>query len=442
MIKRLQSIIPNKCFDYNRKLRTYSRIKANNLARYYKTFLATTCLWVLIFTVTSSTIYSFDNADDDASVNDRLDLSLTRLIDYLSYSYKGFDIHITEIAVSETFDDNVTLANENEREDFITDAGLGVGVKYEGKNRTLELIGSVTQRLFARNSNFDNTTEDVILSFQNEFSEYDRMSLNNFFTHSNEPLFFREDFFEEQFGRGGGRFEYFRNRFNIDYSRDITKQLTTIVRYDNYLDAFSGVDIEDSLLNKASVEADYLFSSATTALFSYDFTNRRFEGGNDASINTVTAGIRQYITKKLYFDGRTGLNFIDTFDDGNLTKPLYFASFTYQKDTDTIARLSFEKKNDTSPYVEDIFDRWKTTASVSRQLLERLWGSFSVFYGDGEYISSNFKTRLLGANSTLRYDITKYLKGNMTYTFSESDSNIETAGYTKNTFLLGLTAEF
>lgn len=408
----------------------------NNLVRCLKISSAV-CCWVVIIITVLSNAYSFDNTDTN-----KLDLSLTRVLDYLSYNYKGFQIQITDVSIGETFDDNVTLAKENKKEDFITDAGFGLGVKYEGKNRTLALIGNITHRTFAENNNFDNTTEDVTLNFENEFTEHDRMSLNDVFSHSNEPLFFRRDFFEEQFGRIGGRFEYIRNSFHFDYTKDVAKQLSAIARYDNSIDTFSKVDLQDSFLNKVGVEADYLFSSVTTSLISYDFANRRFQDDKDASINTITAGIRQYITKKFYFEGRTGLDFIDSFEDKKLIKPVVLTSLTYEKDNITHASLSFDKKYDTSPYNEDIFNRWKTTASLRRQLSERLQCSLSLFYGEGEYISSNFKNTLSGTNSTLKYDITKFLKGNFTYTYTHSDTNLKTAGYTKNTVFLGLSAEF
>lgn len=434
MPERLQN---NKRFGYDKKLRTYYEIKVNNLVRYYKTISAA-CLWIVIFVITTfPTAYSFDDTDSG------LDLSPTHLLNYLSYKYKGFDMRIADISVGEMFDDNITYDKKNKREDFVTLAGIGLGVKYEGKMRRLELLGNVNHRAYAKNSDFDNTTEDLTLSFENEFSRHDRVSLNNVFVHSTEPLFNRFDFFDEQFARRGGQFEYFRNKFDIDYTRDVTRQLTIIARYGNYVDIFSGADAQDSFLNKAGFEADYLFSSTTTFSFSYDFANREFENNKDASIQTIAAGIRQYITQKLYFDLRPGIDLIDSFDDENLVRPIVLASLAYKKDADTIALLSFEKRYNTNPYNDDIFNiRWKTTASVTRQLLERLQCSLSIFYGDGEFISSDFTNRFFGAKSNLNYDITKILKGNFTYTYSESDSNVDTAGYTKNTVFFGLSAEF
>ncbi len=407
----------------------------NNRIKCFKAISAV-CLWIGFLTTGLSSAYSSDN-------NNGMDLSLSRFLDMLSYNYKGFQVQLTEVSVGEIYDDNVTFADQNEKEDFITMAGLGLGVKYEGKTRSLDVLASVSNQTFAKNSDFNNITENLLLNFKNEFSEYDRISLMNNFSHSDAPLFNQgQDFFDDQFGRSNGRFEYFKNKLNLAYTKDISKQLTTIAKYDSQVDLFSGssTDFRNSFLNKLGLGAEYLFSSTTTSLFSYDFTDRRFEGGADASINEITAGVRQYITKKMYFEGRAGANFVNSFDDENITKPVIRTSLSYQKGADILARLSFEKKHDTSPYEEDIFDNWRTTASVTRQLLERLKCSLSVFYGEGEYISANSEQKFLGMNSTLLYDITRYLKGNLTYTYSDSD--FEDSGYTRNTMFFGLTAGF
>ena len=409
-------------------------ITVNNLTRHLKTIVIT-CLWAVIFTASLSSAYAFDN--------DRLDLTITRFLDSLSYKYKGFDIKITEVSVGETFDDNTTYANKNEKEDFITNARLGLGVKYEGKTRTFELTGDIAYKSFAKNYTFNNITQHINLNFKNEFSKRDRINLKNVFTHVEAPSSDEEDFTSQQFGRSRGRFEFFQNKFDINYSYDIAKQLSLFVKYANEINIFPGTNRPNSFLNKPGIGLSYLFSPTETIfLFSYDFISAQFEDEQDATINTIGPGIRQYITKKLFFDGRTGVDFIDSFDDETLTKPFVQASLTYIVDERTRARLSFDKKYQTSPYFADIFNNWRTSASLTRQMMERLGCSLSIFYGEGEYVSSSFEQRLLGVNSSLNYDISRNLKGRLTYTYSQLGSNSETAEYSKNTVFLGLTAGF
>ncbi len=407
----------------------------NNLIRYLKT-IPTACLWVVIFTAALSNAYAFGN--------DRLDLTITRFLDALSYNYKGFDIKIEGVSIGEEFDDNITLADKDELEDFITNAGLKVGVIYEGKTRSLELIGNINNQTFAKNDIFNNITQDVTLNFTNEFSKYDRMSLKNVFSHSEAPLFSRDEFFEEeQFGeRGGGRLDYFKNRFNVNYSRDFAKQLTITTRYANDIDIFSGVDRPSSAQNRAGLETAYSLSPTTIFFFTYDFAIREYEDQGNISINTIATGIRQYITKKLYFDGRTGLDFIDSVDDKSPTRGLIRSALTYQIDRDLKASISFQKSNNADSYSPSLYSGWRTSASLTRQMLERLRFSLLAFYGEGKSLSGDFEQKLLGANSSLIYDISKNLKGNLTYAYSQSDPNIETSGYTRTTVFLGLTAGF
>lgn len=361
-------------------------------------------------------------------------------MDTLSCNYKGFDIKLKEVSLGEMFDDNITYDKENKKEDLITILGVGMSAKYEGKTKTLELAANIGNHTFAKNTVFNNINQDITINFKNEFSEYDRMSLTNTFRHTDAPILFREDLFQVQQARTQGSFDIFNNRFHADYSRDVFKQMNVTLKYDNNIDVYSGFDLQGSTLNRVGVESDYSITPDTTFLFLYDFANRKFEEGSDSSTNTVTTGIRQYITRKIYFDGKAGLSFIDSFNDESLIRPVLEAAFSYQVDTFTLARLSYTEKTDTSSYSFNIFDKSRTTAAVTQQLSERFRCSLSISYG--ELSSSDFNRILLDSSALFTYDINKNLKGNLTYTFSDADTKNSTAGYTKNTIFLGLTAEF
>ncbi len=412
------------------------------LLRYFKpisTAISIACASAVFLIIVIPNAYPSDN--------ESLDLTVTKFLDSLSYKYNGFEFKLMELSVGEQYTDNVTYQKTKALDDFITLSKLGIGVRYEGKARSLEFRGDIVSQNYAKNSNFNNITEEFTTNFRNEFSENDRMSLKNDFLHTNQPLFWRADYFDEQFLREQvrGELKYLKNDFHIDYAKDVSKQLTLITKYDNNIYTFSGTGasgLQNSVFNNPGLEADYLISSATTALISYDFANRRFEDGENATIHTVVVGGRQYITKKLFFDGRAGFNSVESYDDKSFTKPVYHTSFGYQKDTDTFASLSFDKKDILNPYNTTIFDNWRTTLSLRKQLLERFKCSFSLFYGEGEMFPSNNKRRMTGINTTLKYDINQNLSGNFIYTYTHSNTGIETSGYTKNTIFLGLTAAF
>ncbi|MDR4507122.1 MAG: outer membrane beta-barrel protein [Candidatus Brocadiaceae bacterium] len=410
----------------------------DNLIKYVKSI--STGIFVLYMAFVSSNAYSLDF--EDFSLN-----SITGFLGSLSYSHKGFDIKLTELSIDETFDDNVTYDRKNELEDYITTIGGGFGVTYEGKTKALDLIVKIEGELFAQFNEFNNLTEDLIFNFNNEFSEYDRMSISNIFTHTDAPRFQQDDFFDEQFDRTEedvSRFDHYMNRFNLDYSKDLAKQFTIITRYRNELDIFEGGanDNDNSFLNGTGFEFDYLPNPYTTFLFAYDFNIRQFENDKSAFINTVSSGMIKYITKKIYFDGRAGLDLIDSFENQRHTRPYIRTSVNYVVDTEMQARFLFENSSRLNSYNEDVFERWRTTASVRRRLSERFLGNISIFYGEGEYIDRQTEPRLLGVRTTFTYDINKNLTGNLTYSFSQNESDRIESEYTKNTLFLGLVAEF
>ena len=86
------------------------------------------------------------------------------------------------------------------------------------------------------------------------------------------------------------------------------------------------------------------------------FSGMTFPGNNKAGqkadLTTLkTDFIRQYITRKIDFDGKAGLSFIDSFTDESLIRPVPEAAFSYQVDTFPLARLLFTKMTRTNPYI-------------------------------------------------------------------------------------------
>lgn len=353
-----------------------------------------------------------------------------------SFDYQDLDVQLRASA-SEIYDDNITSVHEDEKGDFITDLSFGLGLKYEGKNRSLDLTANVLQQLFAEYDDFNNTSEDLTLNFQQEFSKFDRINIKNIFTHTYEP-----SSFEEAFGITTGRYSYYRNKLYLAYMKELAKQLSVGARYTNEIDEISRTDLSDSSLNGTGIDLNYFHSFATTFMLSYDFSQRDFEPGSNAITNTIAPGLRHYLTKKLYFDGKTGIDFIHSYNDKNYINPVIQASLTNDIAENSRVSISFAKRYYTTAYTEDLFDYWQTTGSFSRQLCQRLACSLSGFYGSGEYVVSNITDKLQGVSIGFTYDVSKTLKGKLSYTYSNTDATVDTREYTKNRIFLGLTMEF
>lgn len=355
-----------------------------------------------------------------------------------SHAYKLGSVDLTlKGKLSQAYDDNITFVANNKKDDFITTFSLGADAKYERKTSFLGVSGNVNRQFFADNNNFDNNSEDFSLTFLNELSKFDRISIKDTFFHVYEPRSF-----EDAFGRAGGRYSSYRNSLGLIYSRDISKQFGVSARYSNKADTYSKEDLADSYLNSCGFEAGYAMNSNTSFFASYDFLRRSFHPGTHASTHSLVAGIRRYITSQLYFDGKAGEDFIRSYNDKNYAKPLFSVSLTDDIDQNTNANVSFMKQYSANSYSPDLFDYWQVSGGLSKKLLERMGSSLSGFYGRGKYISTVVSDKLSGLSASLTYDISVNLKGNLSYSFSQTRSTVESREYKKNTISFGLTAQF
>lgn len=353
-----------------------------------------------------------------------------------AYQVGAFDVKVLG-SVSETYDDNIAYTQTNEKDDFVTNAKVGLSAIYEGKTEALELRGNVAHHLYKDNSNYDNTSEDFALSAKKEFTQYERATLSDTFVHAEEP-----SSFEDEFGRTSGRYSYYRNRFNLAYSKDLSKEFTLIGRYLNDYDTYSASDMSDSWQNRIGLEGDYIISSHTTVFGSYDYYRRDFDPGSYATTNSLSAGARQYFTSQLFLDANTGLDFISSFNNKDYTKPHFTASLTDDFDETTRLSVAFDKRYYTNSSTEDLFNYWQTSVNFGKRLFPRLGFNASGFYGKGKYETFGIEDTLKGAGAGFTYDIKENIKGTLTYSYSKTTSNILSREYVRNAVSTGVTFEF
>ncbi|MFA5119400.1 MAG: outer membrane beta-barrel protein [Candidatus Omnitrophota bacterium] len=355
-----------------------------------------------------------------------------------AYAFKAgdADVEVTG-SVSESYDDNITYVKDDPKDDFITNVSVGLKTKLEDRTRSLELSGHVIQQFFKEYDSFNNTSEDFSVNFLNDLSKYAHLSLSDTFTHADEPRSF-----EDEFGRTTGRYSYLKNKFNAAFSKEVKKQLTLSARYGNEAYKYSRDDLSDSYLNSFGLGGDYAFSSQTIGSLSYDFSQRTFDPGESAYTNTLSTALRQYFTKQLYFDGRTGIEFIDAYNGRNYTKPLLYAALTNEFTETTRGSIAFTKQYYTNSSTQDLFNYWQVSSNVTRQLFPRLALNFSGFIGEGEYASLGITDKLKGVSAGFTYDIKKNVRGNLSYSYSTTSSNRTDREYTKNAVTVGMQMVF
>lgn len=345
-----------------------------------------------------------------------------------AFPYENIEINI-QGTIAEMFDDNLTFTNEDKKEDVITTLGLGLNINYEGKKRFLNFVGQINEGFNARFKDIKTSSQSLNLSFQNEFSPYDRLIFSDTFSHSQTPAGF-----EEEFGRVRARREAYNNSFNLGYAREINKYLAMQTSYSYSRSLFPAEEEENTSQYGLGLNVRYLpdDTSEHSLLFNFNYTKNNV--GNviyNAGLN-IKKNI--YISKKSFFTGGLGFSG-NKINDINLNVS---TSFVNEIDENTLTSIAFDMSDKLTSEGGDIFRSWQITGQFKRELSWRLNFSSSVFYGKGTFSSTEITNTFLGLNLGLFYSIREGLKGFLRYSFSNLDSSDENGEYYKNTVSTGL----
>jgi hypothetical protein len=360
------------------------------------------------------------------------------LLPVFSWAYQLGDTDVSlRAGASLAYDDNITFARDNRKSDSSTDLSLGLDAKYEGKTRSLGLSANLNHQFFQTYSNFDHTSENASLTYNQEFSKYSRMSLQESFSHTQEPRSFADEF-----GRTSGRYSYITNRLGLDYTHELSRQLSLIARFSNDLYDPSRSDLSRSSQNRASLEADYALSSRTITYAGYSLIRRDFSPGSDALFNILFAGLREYFTTQLFLDAGAGFNFIRSFNGRNYNRPFLQLALTDDFNATDRASLTLTKNYTANAYTQDLFNYWQVSCAFLKQVFPRLSLNADIFYGQGTYSAIDIKDKLSGSSLGLGYELWHNTKATLQYSFSQAKSNDSGRDYKRNYVSAGLTMNF
>ncbi len=340
-------------------------------------------------------------------------------------------------SIQEAYDSNIGYASSNTMSDFITSLRVGLRGEYLEKNETAEFLASLKQEIFGRHSNFNNFAQYFTGSYTKEFSYFDRLKLDESFAHAEDPRSFAE-----QFGRVGGRYDYYDNEFNASWTHEFNTQWSTEVKFRNEYYYPNRADLSSSVQFKPGVEVDYAFNSRVSVLGYADSSTRLFEGGDHLLKNSVGVGSKYYWTPKFYLDGRVGADFLNPVVGNFMVKPRYTVSLNDQRDERTLYTLSYTKEYMDTPYTKFFFNQWQVKFELKKELTERTGAYGNVFTGEGTYDKEGTKNRLNGAGVGVIHSLTKKTSVRFDYQFSDNHSNVATGSYKKHMFLFEITIKF
>lgn len=366
----------------------------------------------------------------------------SRVEAYHPFESKKLDVAI-EASAGETFDDNVTFTKTNKKWDLVSELAVGLKARYEGRQHLLDLKGGTTQQIFARESDFNNNAQNADLKYEYLMTDKDTLRFKNNFKHYEEARSF-----DDQFGSTNGRYSRLRNRADLEYMRLFSSQWSGTLKYGNEISLLSRSDLRDSMINRAGFNIDYAYSSATIYSLIYEFLHSSFERSgtapsSNASVNTIAGGVKRYLSKKMFVEGRGGLDLINDFANEFIIKPLFTVSLNTDLDEKTQLQIfKYETRSTTSSYQSSIFTSHQVSIGAFRQLSRRLSFNAAAFYGHGAFDSTDVKDNFFGATAALNYDLTENLKATLSYNFNLVDSTDTAREYARNMTMIKLAYVF
>lgn len=326
-----------------------------------------------------------------------------------------------------TYDDNVTLTHVNTKADVIETVGLGLDIKREGtRNQFLGQI-DLYRNFFVHNSSFDNTA--IILSAKDAFEISSRMRFNvsENFERSEEPRNF-----EDAFGRNTGRYRTNRNKLFLTYEFDISNYALFQWTYGNEITAYSRADLNDSTRNETGARLQYAFDHANRAGLKYELAIRSFESDTQIINNALIVDYGHNFTKQLQLVFKVGTDFINSDISGSTVQGRYEIGLLNDIDEITRAGLSYKRGLNSESNSQDLFDSYRFTGSVGRELTQRIAVFGTAFYGKGEYQQSQVENELVGAGAGVNYLFLRNAIVKLTYDYSETISNQASSSYQRN----------
>ncbi len=346
------------------------------------------------------------------------------------------EVHATA-GVKTAYDDNITYTSTNRLSDFVTNLEAGLNILQQGPTHQLSIKTDVIEEIFAHHGGLDNTAEGLNLDFKQNLSKHDKIELTDVLNHSYSPTSF-----QEAFGRTNGYYGTLTNETGISYTHDYSSQLSQEAHFNDTISQASKHGFVDSVLYQGGTKLSYSMDSADIFSQSYDYTQRDFRNGPNASINSLVTGYRRYFTPQFYADLGVGPDFIHSFQGKDNIKPHFLAALTDDANANTKVSLTFEKHETTGIYTENLFDSWQVALNLNQQLTQRLSAYMSAFYGEGRYDAIDVHTKFAGVQTQLNFAINKRTTLALGYSFSDSQSNSSSFSYKKNYVFLSVNVTF
>jgi hypothetical protein len=220
------------------------------------------------------------------------------------------------ITVSETYDDNIFLTNNNKVSDWITVVTPGIAMNLVAEHTNLQLRYAPSFTRYADRDDQDNTSHSAGLTFGQDLAQGLRFNLTDTYLQSKDPL---EDPQNVQ-GLRQTRSEYWTNTTdaNVSYIFGAENRVNVGYRYNIYEN--DQITLDDSKIQSPYANLTYWFDVQNGAEVTYAYTDAKYT--NDETL----------FAESDYTSNSTGIRYLRRFTPNSTGYVGYnYAAYDYER---------------------------------------------------------------------------------------------------------------
>jgi len=365
-------------------------------------------------------------------------LSIITLLLLLHYQTQALEF-IVRGSVNEMYDDNINSSSIDPESDWVTNLMLGVAVRSEGHTRELELAGNIYQSLHLENQEANEFYQDATLSINKSFSENIAITISDTFQHYPEA-----QSYGAMFERSGVEDGYIQNDFASGLILYVTHKLFINGVYNNSIVENESEIVADSISHNPGGIIGYHFNSANIVRAGYIYSLMRYDNNTQARGDTGYAEYERHLTRQLRGIVHGGYDY-NEMEEGESLSSRWLVSLIDDVDERNELNISFLKESSISNIINDTYNYWRVSGTLSREVSLRTSVNAEIFYGEGFYEISRVKNKFAGLSFDLAYALSDFVNLIAEYSFMWSrreEPLIDESSYERNQIYLGISGEY
>ena len=338
-----------------------------------------------------------------------------------SIAFADYKIVLTpKISINGEYTDNVNLRSENEEDDYITTITPSLDLEVSKRNRGIIISYAPGYSRYDKNSTYNTWRHSVRLSGWTEISERTRLTIDDTFRRSEEPIS------EEDTTIRRDRNIFFTNFANLNLAHQIGKSDSISIGYVYSMLENDDAAIQDNERHNPSISFSHMFTPLIGLDTNVAYTRGTFSGASD-DFDQWNGSLQLSRVFAKYLRGfvryaHTYMNFEGESEDYQIYDPSLGITYIIDEGTSISIGVGYF-----------IQDRERSSNTVGFNIdsdIQKTWtlkrGTINLT-GSSGYGESYFGAEILGFNTyyqggcSLSYQLTRTLTGSLSGSYRLTD---------------------